>query len=72
MGRGWAMTTSIETEVVRYLDHLTVERGLSENTIAAYRRDLARYARSSPRETSLEPAEVDEATVRSFLASISA
>ncbi|GEA82766.1 MULTISPECIES: site-specific tyrosine recombinase XerD [Cellulomonas] len=27
-----------------YLAHLTVERGLSRNTIAAYRRDLGRYA----------------------------
>ncbi|MBI9114890.1 site-specific tyrosine recombinase XerD [Sanguibacter suaedae] len=27
-----------------YLDHLTVERGRSPNTVAAYRRDLARYA----------------------------
>ena len=28
-----------------YLDHLVVERGLAPNTIAAYRRDLNRYAR---------------------------
>ncbi|WP_152364837.1 site-specific tyrosine recombinase XerD [Microlunatus speluncae] len=27
-----------------YLDHLLVERGLSANTVAAYRRDLDRYA----------------------------
>ena len=26
-----------------YLAHLTVERGLSTNTLAAYRRDLNRY-----------------------------
>lgn len=26
-----------------YLDHLAVERGLASNTLAAYRRDLARY-----------------------------
>ena len=26
-----------------YLDHLTVERGLSANTLASYRRDLTRY-----------------------------
>ncbi len=26
-----------------YLDHITIERGLSPNTVAAYRRDLARY-----------------------------
>jgi len=27
----------------RYLDHLSVERGLSQNTLTAYRRDLRRY-----------------------------
>jgi len=31
------------TPVDRFLDHLTVERGLARNTIDAYRRDLARY-----------------------------
>jgi integrase/recombinase XerD len=30
--------------VVGYLDHVTVERGLSQNTVSAYRRDLRRYA----------------------------
>jgi integrase/recombinase XerD len=29
--------------VQTYLDHLTVERGLSRNTLASYRRDLDRY-----------------------------
>ena len=29
-----------------YLDHLTVERGLSRNTLASYRRDLDRYLES--------------------------
>jgi integrase/recombinase XerD len=34
----------LESQVERFLDHLLVERGLSAHTIAAYRRDLARYA----------------------------
>jgi integrase/recombinase XerD len=34
---------AIELQVERFLDHLLVERGLSGHTIAAYRRDLARY-----------------------------
>lgn len=36
--------TSLERWIDRYLRHLTIERGLSANTIAATRRDLARYA----------------------------
>jgi integrase/recombinase XerD len=30
-------------QIGRYLDHLSVERGLSPNTLSAYRRDLRRY-----------------------------
>ncbi|HEX7247633.1 MAG TPA: site-specific integrase, partial [Actinomycetota bacterium] len=37
------MVTPIETRVARYLDHLAVERGLSDHTLDAYRRDLGRY-----------------------------
>ena len=37
------MTLSIDRLIESYLRHLTVERGMSKNTIAAYRRDLARY-----------------------------
>jgi integrase/recombinase XerD len=33
------LTRAVQT----YLDHLTVERGLSRNTLASYRRDLDRY-----------------------------
>jgi integrase/recombinase XerD len=35
---------SLTRQVERYLDHLSVERGLSPNTLSAYRRDLRRYA----------------------------
>jgi integrase/recombinase XerD len=66
------MTTAIETEVSRYLDHLTVERGLSANTISAYRRDLARYTRFLASRDVTDPSQVDESLVRSFLASVSA
>ena len=34
---------SISRQVDSYLRHLTVERGMSKNTLAAYRRDLNRY-----------------------------
>lgn len=36
--------TPLDGQVAGYLDHLAAERGLSINTIQAYRRDLARYA----------------------------
>ncbi|MSS45229.1 site-specific tyrosine recombinase XerD [Cutibacterium sp. WCA-380-WT-3A] len=37
------MTLSVSGEVEDYLRHLVVERGLSDNTVQAYRRDLRRY-----------------------------
>ncbi|MEX0650406.1 MAG: site-specific tyrosine recombinase XerD, partial [Actinomycetota bacterium] len=66
------MATPIETQVARYIDHLAVERGLSDNTLAAYRRDLARYLIFLRSRGMSGPAEVDESVVRSFLASVSA
>jgi integrase/recombinase XerD len=66
------MVNTIETETSRYLDHLLVERGLSANTIGAYRRDLARYLRFLEARDITDPVQVDESTVRSFLASLSA
>jgi integrase/recombinase XerD len=35
---------AVDEAVKRYLDHLTVERGLARHTLEAYRRDLERYA----------------------------
>jgi integrase/recombinase XerD len=34
----------VEAAVSRFLRHVAVERGLADNTLAAYRRDLGRYA----------------------------
>jgi len=66
------MSSSIEAHVARYLDHLTVERGLSDHTLAAYRRDLARYVRFLRSRDTDELSLIDESVVRSFVASISA
>jgi integrase/recombinase XerD len=52
-----------------YLDHLAVERGLAANTIAAYRRDLARYAEHLE-TTGVAFADVDERTVTAYLRSL--
>jgi integrase/recombinase XerD len=43
-GRKRVAGLSIEVAIDDYLQHLTVERGLSRNTLAAYGHDLARFA----------------------------
>ncbi len=38
------MNLSLDEAIQRYLEHLSIERGLAENTLAAYGSDLARFA----------------------------
>jgi integrase/recombinase XerD len=57
---------SIETAVDSYLRHVSIERGLSANTAAAYRRDLAAYVAYLAREGIAEPGEVTAAHVSGF------
>ncbi|MEP6972929.1 MAG: site-specific tyrosine recombinase XerD [Actinomycetota bacterium] len=66
------MGDALAVWVDRYLDHLTVERGLSANTLAAYRRDLGKYVAFCGKRDVIAPGEVIDATIRSFVASISA
>lgn len=56
--------------VAGYLDHLTVERGLAANTLAAYRRDLDRYVEYLTTRGVDDPSAVREADVADFLATI--
>ena len=44
------MSTENDTTIERFLDALWMEHGLSENTLSAYRRDLAGCARSLARD----------------------
>jgi integrase/recombinase XerD len=62
----------LAVEAERYLDHLAVERGLAENTLEAYRRDLRRYVGFLEHRDVRSLRDVDERTIRSFVASISA
>ncbi len=62
----------VAAEAESFLDHLTVERGLSPNTLSAYRRDLRRYEAFLSARGFSSATDASEATVRSFLASISA
>ena len=63
---------ALASEAERYLDHLSVERGLSGNTLDAYRRDLRRYVAFLSHRDVEEPEAVDEGAIRSFVASLSA
>jgi integrase/recombinase XerD len=66
------VTDTVAVQGQRYLDHLTVERGLSDHTLKAYRRDLLRYVSFLSGRGITEVNEVEESTVRSFAASLSA
>ncbi len=53
-----------------YMDHLTVERGTSRNTLESYGRDLRRYAEHLVGKGVEDLADVTEALVGDFLASL--
>lgn len=58
----------IDRAVDAYLRHIAVERGLSENTVAAYRRDLAGYAGWLREQGVEETGEVTAVMLGSFVA----
>ena len=60
-------TSALAAPFRRHLDHLAVERGLAENTLAAYRRDLARYRRWLEAAGVRAPGDVDSGHVAGFL-----
>jgi integrase/recombinase XerD len=51
-----------------YLDHLTVERGMSRHTVAAYRRDLHRYADYLAELDVSDPSQVSSAMIGNYAA----
>jgi integrase/recombinase XerD len=65
------MAEPLTGQISRLLDFLTVERGLSRNTLEAYRRDLERYARYLVERGVTDARAVDEATVAGFVAALS-
>lgn len=62
---------SLQQVTDAYLDHLAVERGLSANTLAAYRRDTARYLRYLDTQRVLEPESITTHHVTGFLQAVS-
>ena len=57
----------LTTAVDRYLRHASIERGLSGNTIAAYRRDLSRYIQMLSVRGISDPQAVTEHDVSAFV-----
>lgn len=64
------MVTPLERQVAGYLDHLVVERGLADNSLAAYRRDLGRYVAHCERQGIQRAEDVTTAHVSDFLVAL--
>lgn len=65
-----AQRSTLDRAVDHYLRHVSIERGLSANTVAAYRRDLAAYLAVLRGRDVLEPAAIAPADVSAFTASL--
>ncbi|HET7929495.1 MAG TPA: site-specific integrase, partial [Actinomycetota bacterium] len=63
---------ALAKQIQRFLDHLTIERGLSGHTVAAYRRDLERYATFLRGRGITDARRVDERAVTAHIAAVSA
>ena len=63
---GYALSGQIQA----YLDHLTIERGMAKNTIAAYRADLSRYLTFLEAKGIDSPAQITELVINDFAESL--
>lgn len=57
---------SLQRHIDSYLRHLTIERGMAKNTLAAYSRDLRRYQEYLAELGVTEPSEVTKLQVAAF------
>lgn len=64
------VSDDVESRVKAHLEHLSVERGLSANTLAAYRRDLSRYRVFLEARGCANFTDVDRSDISAFLASL--
>jgi len=67
-----ARPSPLARAITLYLDHLSVERGLAANSLAAYRRDLARYLAWTASKGITSPDQVAETDIADFLLSLRA
>ncbi len=63
-------STGLDRTVAEYLSHLAIERGLADNTLSSYRRDLTRYADFMVGRGRTEPDQIEEADVAAFSAAL--
>jgi integrase/recombinase XerD len=61
-----APPVSVPIAIDRYLRHVSIERGLSANTLQAYRRDLSAYADLLARRGVVDPAAIASVDVSAF------
>ena len=64
------MSTDLDRAVLDYLSHLGVERGLADNTLHSYRRDLRRYTAHLHERGIETPGAVAETDVLAFLGAL--
>ncbi len=64
------MSTDLERAVLDYLSHLGVERGLADNTLNSYRRDLRRYLAHLHGRGIDDPGAIAETDVLAFLGAL--
>lgn len=62
------MSSAVDRAIADYLSHVSVERGLADNTVRSYRRDLTRYARFVRAQGLADPRSIAEAHVVDYVA----
>jgi integrase/recombinase XerD len=66
------MEDALSEAVTRFIDHATVERGLSRHTVAAYRRDLRAYVGFCRPRGLVRVGDIDDRAVTAFVADLAA
>lgn len=64
------MPSQLPGLVDSYLRHLTIERGMAKNTLAAYRADLARYSSFLEEKGIEQPGQITELAITEFAESL--
>lgn len=65
------ISPDLQHQVTTYLNHLTIERGLAKNTVAAYQRDLKRYLLYLTQERITEVSQINIHHVSGFAQALS-